>query len=128
MLIFVAGTLLVAHAWGVVDTKLATVEAAEQAARTYVEAPNATQAALEAQRAADSALTGFGRNPALAKIELHSGFFARCHRITIAVSYPSPMFDLPFLGRVGSGSLVTADHSELVDPYRSGLPGQAECG
>jgi hypothetical protein len=39
-LIFLVGTLIVAHAWAVVDTKFAVVEAAKQAARTYVEAPS----------------------------------------------------------------------------------------
>ena len=81
-----------------------------------------------AETAADAALEGFGRNPALAKISMVSGTFARCNRITIAVAYPAPLFVLPFLGRVGTGESVKADNSELVDPYRSGLPGTAECG
>lgn len=127
VLIFVMGTLLVANAWGVVDTKTAATEAAEQAARTYVEAPSASQAAVQAQAAASEALVGYGRNPSLARVSLVAGGFARCDRITIAVSYPAPLFLLPFIGRVGTGEAVRADHSELVDPYRSGLPGTADC-
>lgn len=127
LLLFVAGTLLVAYAWGVVETKTATGEAARQAARTYVEAPDAAAAGDEADQAADAALAGYGRDPAKARVELVQGTFARCGRITITVSYPAPLFRLPFLGSMGRGIAVTSQHSELVDPYRSGLPGSAAC-
>jgi hypothetical protein len=127
VLIFVVGTLLVAHAWAVVDTKFAVVEAAKQAARTYVEAPNAAAAGPEAEQAADQALAGYGRDQRQAGVRLVSGGFGRCQRITIAVSYPAPMLELPVVGRLGSGETVRAEHSELVDPFRSGLPGTSSC-
>lgn len=127
MLIFVAGTLLIGYAWGVVDTKDVTGEAARQAARTYVEAPDATIAATQAQEAADAALSGYGRDPARASVSLVGGQFARCSRVTISVSYPAPLLDLPFIGRVGSAQSVRSAHSELVDPFRSGLPGESSC-
>jgi hypothetical protein len=128
LLLFVAGTLLVAYAWGVVDTKTATGEAAREAARTYVEGPDPTLAAVDAQRAAAAALVGYGRDPALGRVALASGTFARCDRITISVSYPAPLVDVPFLGWLGRGQTVTSVHSEFVDPFRSGLPGVSSCG
>lgn len=128
MLIFVAGMLLVAYAWAVVDTKTATGEAARQAARTFVEAPDGSAAAAQAQQAADSALAGYGKDPARAQVRLVSGQFARCSRITISVTYPAPLVELPFVGAVGSGASVRSEHSELVDPFRSGLAGTAVCG
>ncbi|MDA8047962.1 MAG: hypothetical protein M0Z30_22465 [Actinomycetota bacterium] len=127
MLIFVVGVLLVAYAWAVVDTKTATGEAARQAARTYVEAADAAAAARQAQQAADTALTGYGRDPARARVRLVSGQFARCARITISVTYPAPLFQLPFIGPLGSGVSVRSEHSELVDPFRTGLAGTAAC-
>ncbi len=127
MLLFVVGTLMVANAWGVVDTKFAAVEAAKQATRTYVEAPSGAVAGTEAQLAADQALAGYGRDPRRAGFTLQSGSFDRCQRITIAVSYPAPLLELPFIGRIGTGEAVRADHSELVDPYRSGIPGTSSC-
>lgn len=127
LLLFVAGTLLAAYAWAIVDTKTATSEAARQAARTFVEATGAGAAASGARTAAQQALAGYGRDPALARVAVVSGEFARCRRITVAVSYPAPLFDLPFLGPVGGGSQVTSRHSELVDPFRSGLPGVSAC-
>jgi hypothetical protein len=127
LLLFVVGTLLVSNAWAVVDTKSAADDAARQAARTYVEAPSASVALPAARQAATAALAGFGRDPSRASVSVISGAFGRCQRITIGVSYPAPLLVLPWLGRVGSAEQVRADHSELVDPYRSGLPGAAAC-
>ena len=127
LLLFVLGTLFVANIWGVVDTKAAAVDAARQAARTYVESPNGPIGAVDATQAAAAALAGYGRNPSRANVALTSGTFQRCVRITITVSYPAPLLLLPILGRVGTGERVKAAHSELVDPYRSGLPGAAAC-
>ena len=126
-LVFLAGTLLIAYAWAVIDTRSATTEAARQAARTYVEAPDQAQATADADRAAVDALTGYGRDPARARVSLVAGGFARCGRITITVSYPAPLFELPFVGLLGRGVVVRSAHSELVDPYRTGLPGAAGC-
>lgn len=128
VLFFVIGTLLIGFAWGVVDTKSATELAARQAVRTYVEAPDAALAASSADAAAGQALSGFGRDPARGSVVLVSGEFARCSRVTIAVSYPAPLVQLPLLGRLGQGETVRSSHSELVDPFRSGLGGGSACG
>jgi hypothetical protein len=127
-IVLLAGTLLVAHAWGVVDTKSATTEAARAAARSYVEAPDSIAATSDATIAADLVLQGLGRDPARAGISVVSGSFSRCDRITIAVTYPAPVVSLPLVGRIGAAESVRSMHSELVDPYRSGLPGTASCG
>ena len=127
-LIFVAGTLLVANAWGVVATKFATETAARDAARAYVEGSNASTAWASAETIADGALAGYGRSPGKARIQLMSGSLVRCARVTIEVTYPAPVVDLPFVGRVGHAEVVTARSSQLVDPYRSGLPGTSTCG
>jgi hypothetical protein len=128
LLLFVVGTLLVGYAWAVVDTKAAAEDAARQAARSYVEAPSAAAAASSAEQAAALSLSGNGRDPARAVVTLAAGSFGRCRRITMSVSYPAPLLDLPFAGRLGSAQTVRAEHSELVDPFRSGLPGTAACG
>lgn len=127
VLFFVMGTLLIGFAWGVVDTQAATQLAARQAVRTYVEAATPAAAASGAEQAAAAALSGYGRDPAQATITLVSGQFARCSRVTIAVSYPAPLVYLPGLGRLGQGERVTSEHSELVDPFRTGLAGTSTC-
>lgn len=126
VLIFIVGTFLVGYGWAVVQTKAAVVDAARQAARTYVEAPNALDAYQSARAAADASLADKGRDPARASMQLSSGPFGRCARITITVAYPAPVLLLPIPGLLG-GSTVRAEHSELVDPFRSGLPGSASC-
>jgi glutamate 5-kinase len=127
LLMFVVGMLLVARTWAVVDTKFAVDAAARQAVRTYVEAPDATAAGAEADQAADTALAGYGRHPSQAGVALVSGTFSRCSLVTIKVTYPSPLLELPWLGSVGRHGEVTATHSELVDPFRTGLPGTSSC-
>ncbi len=127
MLLFVAGTLLVSYAWAVVDTSSATAQAAREGVRTFVGANNAAQAVAAADNAAESTLAEWGRNPALGAVSISGGGLARCARVTMTVSYPAPLFVLPFVGDVGRSITVASSQSELVDPYRSGLPGAAAC-
>ncbi len=127
MLLFVAGTLLIAYAWAVVDTSSATAQAARQGIRTFVGANDASQASTAAIGAAKATLAEWGRNPAFADVSVSGGGLVRCARVTMSVSYPAPLFVLPFLGDVGHSITVTSSQSELVDPYRSGLLGTATC-
>ncbi len=137
ILVFVVGALLVANAWAVVDAKVAVDAAARQATRHYVESEVAgpghpddqEQAAVDAGLAA---LEAHGRDPADATIGLsaltgsggQSGF-SRCARATFTVSYEVPALTVPWVGGFGDGIDVTSSHSELVDPFRSGVPGSA---
>jgi hypothetical protein len=138
LLVFVVGTLLVANAWAVVDAKLAVDAAAREAARHFVEAdvPAAgdfAEAEATARRAGYEALAAHGREPARSTVEL-SGLespggqagFTRCARATFTARYDVPVIHLPWIGGFGSGMDVTGRHSELVDPYRDGVPGSAE--
>jgi hypothetical protein len=142
LLVFVVGTLLVANAWAVVDAKLAVDAAARQATRTYVEAdPGATADGRDAERRATdaglAALDAHGRDRRRASVGLgaldapdgRTGYYARCARATFRASYEVPALTLPWIGGFGDGIDVTSSHSELVDPYRSGVPGSAaSCG
>lgn len=127
VLVLVLGTLVLANAWGVVDAKLATAAAAREAARAYVEAPSAQDAEALARAAAAEAIAGHGRDAGRLDLRLVSGSFARCTRVTLEARYPVPLITIPVLGRTGTGFVVRARHSELVDPYRRGLPGSATC-
>jgi CBS domain containing-hemolysin-like protein len=141
LLVFVVGALLVANAWAVVDAKFAVDAAARQATRTFVESgsgPGGT--AAEAERAAVdaglAALDAHGRDPGraavgLGAIEGTAGQvgFTRCARATFTASYEVPALTIPWIGGFGGGIEVASSHSELVDPFRSGVPGTAErCG
>ena len=128
VLVFVVGSLLVANVWGVVDAKLAVTSAAREAARAYVEATGPTAAVSEADQAARDALAGHGRDPGRATVVRASGSFSPCARVTFEVTYTVPAVVLPWVGGYGHGFTARARHSELVDPYRSGLAGSADCG
>lgn len=128
LLIFVAGALLIANAWAVVDAKFATDAAARQAARTFVEATDEGTALQTATDAARAAIEGHGRDPDRAEIAPVGAFaLARCERATFEVAYDVPALSIPFIGGYGTAPFrVRSSHSEVVDPFRSGLDGEAE--
>jgi hypothetical protein len=46
----------------------------------------------------------------------------RCRPVTVTVAYDVPTIAVPWIGAFGGGLLTTkAHHTEIVDPYRSGL-------
>lgn len=128
LLIFVVGSLLIANAWAVVDAKFATDAAARQAVRTYVEGHDA-DLALEAARVAGlDAVEAHGRDRTRADVApVGEVALERCARVTFEVAYEVPALSLPFIGGFGRAPFrVRSTHSELVDPFRSGVPGEAE--
>ena len=127
VLIFVVGALLVANVWGVVDAKLAVTSAAREAARAFVEAPDALTADADAARAAAEAVDAHGRDSGRLDLQRIDGSFGRCARVTFEASYPVPAIALPWIGGFGRSFTASARHSEIVDPFRSGLPGTASC-
>jgi hypothetical protein len=127
VLVFVFGTLVVVNAWQVVDAKFAASAAAREAARAYVEAPSAGVGAEAASAGALEAVVGHQRSPARFSLFMLSGSFARCGRVVFEARYRVPLLSIPVIGSFGSGLTVSARHAEVVDPYRSGLPGAAVC-
>lgn len=130
VLIFVVGSLLITNAWAVIDAKIAATAAAREGARTYVEATDRVSGADAARAAAGQALEGHGRDPTRSAVLItHDGDapFARCVRATVEVRHPVPALSLPFIGGYGHGFEVAARHSEVIDPFRDGLPGDGRC-
>ena len=126
VLIFVVGALLVASAWAVIDTKLAVVSAAREAARTYVEADTAVQAEEEGRDAAEEAMANHGRHGDL-DVEFDAPFaFTRCAPVEVRASYEVPAIPLPWIGGLGAIE-VSSTHSERIDPFRDGIEGAAQC-
>ena len=128
LLIFVVGTLLIANAWAVVDAKFATDAAARQAVRTFVEGEDESTALREATEAGLRSIAGHGRDPERASVAaVGTASLTRCERVTFEAEYEIPAVSLPFVGGYGPAPFrVRSTHSELVDPFRSGVPGSAE--
>lgn len=125
VLVLVVGILVVANAWAVVDAKLATSAAAREAARAFAESDGAAPA-RDATAAALGTIEAHGRNPERASVDLGSARWERCARVTATVRYEGTLAAIPVLAAL-RGFTVTSRHSEVVDPYRSGLPGEAAC-
>jgi hypothetical protein len=129
VLIFVVGTLLVVNAWGVIDAKMAASASAREATRVLVEAPEGADRLGIADQVVRATLVGHGKDPArLVGAPDVQGAIARCARIRVDVRYLVPTITLPWIGGLGSGRLeVRGSHTEVVDPFRSGLSGEASC-
>jgi hypothetical protein len=128
VLIFVLGTLLIANAWAVVDAKFATDAAAREAARTFVEGEDPATAIDLAVEAGRAAIAAHGRDPDRARVEpVGQVVLVRCERATFEAAYEVPALSIPLIGGYGRAPFsVRSAHSELVDPFRSGLAGEAE--
>jgi len=130
VLIFVVGALLITNAWAVVDAKVAVDAASREAVRAYVEAPDGNTAMTAAHVTATDTIAAHGRRGDKVTITVHHDGdrpFARCVRVTIEADYPVPALRLPWIGGFGHAFDVKAHHSERIDPYRSGLPGDSTC-
>ena len=125
VLVFVVGTLIVVNAWGVVDAKMTVASAAREAVRTYVEAPAGADASALATAAAHRTMQVLGRTARPAEVSV-AGSFTRCARVVATVRYSIPAVQLPWIGGMGS-FVASSTASEIVDPLRSGLPGEADC-
>ncbi len=130
LLLFVVGSLLVSNAWAVIDVKMAAQSAAREATRTYVESTDPAAARDDAGTAAARAITGYGRDATKLSLTgpVDGSELARCHRVTFTASYPVPALTLPWIGGLGDGFSVHSSSTQIVDPYREGLPGEADCG
>ena len=128
LLIFVIGTLLIANAWAVVDAKFATDAAAREATRTFVESDDPATATAAAIAAGNAVIEGHGRDPHRALIApVGPAQLQRCARVDFEAVYEVPAISLPFIGGYGKAPFrVRSTHRELVDPFRSGLTGDAE--
>lgn len=127
LLVFVLGGLLLANTWAVVDAKLATDAAAREGVRALVEAAELSAGLEAAEAAARAAITAHGRDGDRAAVALLGDpVFARCERVTLEVAYDIPALALPLVGGWGpSPFTVRSRHSEVVDPFRSDVPGEA---
>ena len=122
LLLFVSAMLLVANAWAVVDAKFAASSAAREATRSYAESASQAAADGSIETRAHEALAAYGRDGDRVEIRVDAEPFGRCSRVTVEVSYRVPALTVPFIGGFGSGITARSRHSEVVDPYRSGLP------
>ena len=103
-LILVAGMLVVANLWALVDTRLGVASAAREAVRTYVEAPSHDAGWNSAEAAAARVLGPRAAEPGRFELELvdaGADRFRRCTRIVVRARYRVPALTVPWLGGLG---------------------------
>jgi hypothetical protein len=125
VLLFVVGSLMITNLWSIVDARTAVQSSAREAARTVVETEDVGTVVLQAEMVAVATWQGYGRTGAI-DVSL-SGVVTRCAPITVTVTAEVPLARLPIIGWSAGSTDVSASHTELVDPFRSGLDGQAAC-
>lgn len=124
-LIFFVAFLMAVNAWNLLDADMAATAAAREATRTFVEANTGAQADTDARAAAAESLRSLGRNqPHRVTID---GTLTRCEVVTVTVEMGVDPVRMPggFFAGVWQ---VRSTNTEIVDPWRSGLPGPAACG
>lgn len=118
-------SLVILNAWLAIDTSLAVSAAAREGARAAVEAPGGPEAVTRGQRAINDVMNDYGRpGPSLDSITFAA--FERCAPVSATVSYQINLIPLPIFGDFGTHT-ISATHSEIVDPFRSG-DFMGECG
>ncbi len=126
LLVLTVGILVVAHTWAVVDAKFVTTAAAREATRAHVEAPTSALAEVRATEAAAAVAVRSGRAPGAVHLQRASDRFGRCVPTRYEAVLEVPTVAVPWRGH-RPAVVVRADHTEVVDPYRNGLPGLAAC-
>ena len=152
VLVFVFGSIIMLNGWAVLDAHFAANAAAREATRTIVEGGavertamvGSTGSQVQAGAAHDVAvatMAGHGKDPqhlpAPGQFEVElvddpwqgsTGAPTRCARVTVHVRYPVQGISLPIFGGWQTPITVEGQHTEIIDPFRSGLAGRADCG
>ena len=127
VLVFVCGTLLVLSAWRVVDATFGASAAAREATRAFVEHSGTDASArARAEVVGHATVDAHGLDPGSITAVDIEGALQRCTRVRVEIRYRVPALVIPWLHGIGSVDVV-GDHSELVDPLRSTVPGEARC-
>jgi Flp pilus assembly protein TadG len=103
----------------VVETKSAVLAVAREAARAGSEAPDASEARQVASERARQVAAGLGLDPARLVISQEPGGFRRGDPYTVSVTYRVALTDLPGLGIVPGSFVLSAQHTEIVERFKS---------
>ena len=152
VLVFVVGSIIALNGWAVLDAHFAVNAAAREATRSIVEGGAVDRASMVGadggridsgvvHEVAVATMAGHGKDPAhlpqptdfvvaLADDPWTSSSDTpqRCARVTVEVSYPVQGIRLPIIGGWQTPITAQGQHTEIIDPFRSGLAGRADCG
>jgi Flp pilus assembly protein TadG len=129
LILGIAIVLLFANVWVLVDAKMRVGEAAREGARAIVEANTPGDSPTQTARTAGSeAFLGASRLVHAPEYVVRAdNGFGRCGRVAVQVRARIRTITLPFVGRWSPDFEVQSTHSEIIDPFRSGLTGELTC-
>lgn len=116
-------TLVIVNAWAVIDAKFMVTASAREGAHAYIESVDQDTARAAALQSADAAIVRSGGRLDRRVATEVDGFFERCGRVTVTVRYRIPSVRVPAFGFSLGTREVASSHTEIVDPFRSGLAG-----
>ncbi len=125
VLVLVAGTVLVANAWSVLEVRRSLDGAGREYLRAYTQAASPTDALASGRRALHDVLDGERGSMAGVEVtEPDPSWFGPCASATVTLSATVPAARLPFIGTIAS-TTVEVTHTELVDAHREVASGPA---
>ncbi len=117
--VFVVLISVVVAAGRLVETKSALLSVAREAARTASEAPNAAAAQNAVLATANDVAARLGLDSARLTVTQDPGAFGRGDPYEVGVSYTVRLADLPGLGLLPGSFVLSAEHTELVERFKS---------
>ena len=125
-IVLLVGLILVlSNIWLVLDAKMAVTSAARSGGQTFVEQQTFDQANQALQATVQASLGS--RFPQRWKATSSLASFERCTPVDVAVTVDIALVAVPFLGSIGGTKTVRSTHHTRIDPYRSRVPGEANC-
>lgn len=110
---------VVVAAGRIVETKSAVLAVARESARAASDAPDAPSAQSAAASAAERVAAELGLDPARLALTQSPGGFGRGEPYRVSVTYEVRLADLPGLGVLPGSLVLSAEHAELVQRFKS---------
>ncbi len=125
-IVLLVGLILVlSNIWLVLDAKMAVTSAARSGGQTFIEQRTLAEASQALQSTMQTSLGSRFPRGWTATSSLAS--FERCAPVDVVVAVNIPLVAVPFLGSIGGTKTVRSTHHTRIDPYRSRVPGEANC-
>lgn len=102
-----------------VSTKSALEAVAREAGRIASDSTDADSARSGAQSRASEVVSGFGLEPDRLQVGVDTGDFGRGAPLSVTVTYPVRLADLPGFGLIPGSVAVSARHVEMIERYGS---------
>lgn len=107
----------------IVQTKSAVLAVARESARAASGAPDAASAQEAGSSTAQQVAAGLGLDPSRLAVSQNAGGFGRGEPYRVSVSYEVRLDDLPGLGVLPGSFVLSAEHAELIERFKSRWPG-----